>query len=85
MKLGKQLTRTDLVFRMHRHEENKLIEIAAMFNRLLDILKDDTLAIKIARDCFDPAHDDRWCSTCEARIDGIEAYREYILGFVEEE
>ena len=40
------------------------------------LLNDDALAIAIAHDCHDTAHDDRWCATCEARRDGIEAYRE---------
>jgi hypothetical protein len=26
----------------------------------------------VARFCTDPAHDDRWCSTCEAMKDGAE-------------
>lgn len=42
------------------------------------LLNDDALAISIAKDCHDTAHDDRWCATCEARRDGIEAYREEI-------
>lgn len=40
------------------------------------LLNDDALAIAIAHDCHDTAHDDRWCATCEARRDGIEEYRE---------
>ena len=30
---------------------------------------------QVARDCHDPAHDDRWCPTCEARADGIRDYQ----------
>jgi len=42
---------------------------------LSDLLADDAFAVKIARDCKDPAHDPRWCQTCETRVDGIDAYR----------
>ena len=38
-------------------------------------LADDELAARVAKDCHDPAHDVRWCSTCAARADGIDAYR----------
>ena len=41
----------------------------------LAALKDDALAIAVATDCHDKGHDTRWCSTCEARADGIEACR----------
>jgi len=42
---------------------------------LLELLDDDDLAKRVAVDCHDPHHDDRWCPTCEARRDGIEAYQ----------
>ena len=40
---------------------------------------DDALAARIARECKDLAHDDRWCPTCEARSEGIEDYRRALL------
>lgn len=42
----------------------------------LAMLDDDSFADSVARDCHDKDHDDRWCTTCAARSDGIEAYRE---------
>ena len=41
-------------------------------------LDDDALARRVAAACHDQAHDDRWCPTCSARGDGIEAYRDAI-------
>jgi len=38
-------------------------------------LADDDLADRVAKDCHDSEHDVRWCSTCAARADGIDAYR----------
>ena len=35
--------------------------------------------------CSDKAHDDRWCSTCEAMWDGIELFAIQMLAPVEEE
>ena len=43
-------------------------------------LYDDDLATRIGKDCHDPHHDPRWCPTCEARLDGIDAYRQAVLG-----
>lgn len=43
-------------------------------------LNDKALADRIAAGCHDPHHDDRWCATCEARADGIDAYRRAVLG-----
>jgi|GEM_PF-6645561 len=46
---------------------------------LLAILEDEELAQRVAENCNDPAHDPRWCPTCEARTDGIESYRYEIM------
>jgi hypothetical protein len=46
---------------------------------LLEILCSGELVEKISKDCHDPHHDDRWCSTCEARESGIEQYRKAII------
>ena len=46
---------------------------------LLAILEDDIIAENIATDCHDPDHDPRSCPTCEARTDGIDAYRTEIM------
>jgi len=48
------------------------------------ILADDVLAQRVARDCSDPQHDDRWCSTCQARMDGIADYREAVAKAMKE-
>ena len=49
---------------------------------LLAILEDDELAQRVAGNCNDPAHDPRWCQTCEARTDGIESYRHEIMQLI---
>jgi len=41
-------------------------------------LDDDALARRVACECYDQLHDDRWCPTCAAREDGIDAYRDAI-------
>jgi len=43
-------------------------------------VQDDGLADRVAGDCGDSHHDDRWCPTCEARRAGIEAYRQRVRG-----
>jgi hypothetical protein len=43
--------------------------------RLVRRLLDDGLAMRVGQACHDPAHDDRWCGTCEARRSAIEEYR----------
>jgi hypothetical protein len=53
-------------------------ELAALRERLSKVerlLADDDFSLEVARKCFDPCHDDRYCSTCSARDDGIDAYR----------
>lgn len=52
---------------------------AAMAKRKARVADDD-LAERIAIDCHDAGHDARWCATCAARRDGIEAYREALKG-----
>lgn len=47
--------------------------------KLLKLLADDDLAAEVAAKCDDECHDDRYCSTCEHRMDGIDAYRNYVL------
>ena len=42
-------------------------------------LRDDALAERVACDCHAVGHDDRWCTTCEARLDWIEDYRRAVL------
>ena len=42
---------------------------------IIDRLNDDDLADRIGRRCGDYQHDDRWCPTCVARLDAIEAYQ----------
>jgi len=44
------------------------------------LVLDDALAESVATDCHDPAHDPRWCATCEARKAAIDAYREKVEG-----
>ena len=46
---------------------------------LLALLEDDIIAENIATDCNDPYHDPRSCPTCEARTDGIDAYRAELM------
>ena len=46
-----------------------------MSKTLRQCVDDDGLAKEVACRCHDPHHDDRWCSTCQARADGIEEYR----------
>ena len=53
-----------------------LVDQNARLRERLAALDDDALADRIAQDCHDKDHDDRWCQTCAARSDGIEAYRE---------
>ena len=47
---------------------------------IIDRLKNDTLADTIAKQCNAPGHSDKWCSICEARAAGIEAYQQAVLG-----
>jgi len=47
------------------------------------LLADDMFADGVARDCHDRHHDDRSCSTCAARRDGIEEYRNAIARVTE--
>ena len=47
----------------------------ARLRKRLEVIKDDYLADKIAVDCHDKNHDDRWCPTCNARDIGIDEYR----------
>lgn len=59
-------------------KDKELEALRAERDKLLVVVKraaDDGLAGRIARDCHDPRHDDRWCSTCEGRADGIEAFQ----------
>jgi|GEM_PF-3165490 len=49
------------------------------------ILDDKDLMDTIGRDCHDPYHERRWCSTCEARLNGIDAYRNAILQLLNED
>ena len=46
---------------------------------IVDRLGDDDLADKAGKDCHDPDHSDNWCLSCDARHDGIEAYRLALL------
>lgn len=50
---------------------------------LIAALKDDERAEKVAVNCRDQYHDNRWCPTCENRKDGIDEYRAEILKEVE--
>ena len=60
-----------------RHEPPSEVErLRAQVARL----EDDELAEKVARDCQDTRHDDRSCSTCDARDNGIEEYRAAVRG-----
>jgi hypothetical protein len=52
--------------------------------RLRAVLSDDGFASDVARKCNDPQHDVRWCPTCSAREDGIEAYREAVARATQE-
>ena len=42
-------------------------------------LRDDALFKRVATDCHDPLHDERWCSTCNSRGDGMDAYQQALL------
>lgn len=44
--------------------------------RLSEIFADDGFAESVAKQCNDRDHDNRYCPTCSARSDGINAYRE---------
>jgi len=61
-----------------------MISKDALFDTLLVILDDDDLALSVAQDCHDPAHDPRWCGTCSTREDAINEYREILAKKVEE-
>ncbi len=39
------------------------------------LINNDDLTMSVTRDCHDPNHNDRWCHTCEARMNGIEEYQ----------
>jgi len=59
---------------MHDELVDKIKEIVAdnaLLRKRLEVIKDDYLADKIAVDCHDKYHDDRWCPTCNARDVGI--------------
>ena len=43
------------------------------------IFHDDELAKKIAHDCNDRDHDDRWCPTCQNRENAIFEYRQAVI------
>ena len=52
---------------------------------LLDaLINDDDIANEIAADCHSRTHDNRWCSTCNSRGDGIDAYRTMLQQFMKE-
>lgn len=53
--------------------------------RLKALLADDKFAKKIAKECNDRDHDDRWCPTCEGRDNGIADYRDAIKTRIKEE
>lgn len=48
--------------------------------RIATVLNSDEFAARVARQCNDPQHDDRWCPTCEGRDAGIDAYRTAVAG-----
>ena len=43
---------------------------------LADALNNEELAYSVAGNCNDPSHDERYCSRCAARSDGIDDYRD---------
>ena len=47
---------------------------------ILARLRDEDLSIQISQKCNDPWHEDRYCPTCEARLNGIDDYRRAVLG-----
>ena len=51
----------------------------ARLQAIVDRLNDNDLADRVMVRCNDPAHDERWCGTCEARGEGIDAYRLAVL------
>jgi hypothetical protein len=63
-----------------RENINRLTELVAESREEIARLRDDALAARVAADCHDKAHDERWCPTCEARGAGIEAYRAALRG-----
>ena len=46
---------------------------------IVERLSDNDLADRVATNCHDGAHDERWCAACEARGDGIDEYREAVF------
>ena len=70
-----------LVAHKKREEARRVFaKLSARDATIAKLLNDDEIADRIATDCHDPQHDDRWCSTCDARMNGILAYRKAILG-----
>lgn len=55
-----------------------------VYVRLVAAIRDEKRATRIAHDCHDPAHDVRWCGACDARSDGIDAYREALERVIKE-
>ena len=47
-------------------------------NKILSILNNDELINKIGKNCNDKHHDNRWCPTCESRLNGIYDFIEEI-------
>ena len=42
--------------------------------RILALFDDHEFFARVANNCRDPCHDDRWCGTCATRADGIEDF-----------
>jgi len=65
---------------IHRLEAElaELREENARLKAIVDKLHDLQLAQRVARNCYDPNHSEHYCSTCVARADGIEAYRQAV-------
>ncbi len=55
-----------------KRERDDAVHALALWQALLS---DGDLELKIARECNDTRHDDRYCDTCSARDDGITDYR----------
>lgn len=54
------------------------LDLEAELARLKELVFGDGVREKVAKDCHDKYHDDRWCATCNARADGIDDFQQAI-------
>jgi hypothetical protein len=65
---------------MDRHNKSSEMQTdeTVKLNKLLDIINNEDIINSIATKCNSQYHDDRWCSVCESRLDGIDDFIQYI-------